>query len=59
MSFISCDLNCIYQTDGYCHLDSVNAVNVTTHSPCIYYEQKKKKKTAPKNIKNPLDQQVN
>lgn len=44
MSFINCDLNCIYQTDGYCHLDSVNAVHIATQSPCMYYQQKKKRK---------------
>jgi len=44
MSFINCDLNCIYQNDGYCHMDSVNAVHVAALSPCIYYEPRKRKK---------------
>jgi hypothetical protein len=45
MSFIICDLNCIYQIDGYCNLDSINTAHITSQSsqsPCIYYEQKKK-----------------
>ncbi len=44
MTNINCTNDCVYQKDGKCALDSVNAANLTFHTECIYYTPKQESK---------------
>ncbi len=36
MSMIQCDVDCIYQKDGYCQLDMPSAVTNYTGDGCVH-----------------------
>lgn len=36
MSMIQCDIDCIYQKDGYCQLDLPSAITNYTGDGCVY-----------------------
>ncbi|MDD6490299.1 MAG: hypothetical protein PUG48_10940 [Clostridia bacterium] len=36
MTLIPCDENCIYQSDGYCQLETISIVTDCTQSGCVH-----------------------
>ena len=40
---INCSIDCIYQKDGKCKLESVTAMPVTPDSRCAYYKKQQTK----------------
>ena len=41
MSFIPCDECCVYQSDGYCMLDTPAVVTDQACSQCVHFIEKK------------------
>ncbi|MPM74961.1 hypothetical protein SDC9_121950 [bioreactor metagenome] len=43
MSTINCSLDCSYQRDGYCELNSVENISVCNgRNECLYYKKNQK-----------------
>lgn len=57
MTLIPCDCNCIYQNDGYCHLDEPSKVtNSITDKGCAYFIERNKKINSSNNISSLSEQ---
>lgn len=42
MSTINCSLDCFYQRDGHCELNSIENISICGTNECLYYQKDKK-----------------
>lgn len=49
MNLISCNFNCKYQCEGYCHLSDTENAEHTGNERCIYFQPQEEKLQFPFN----------